>query len=497
MPTKIGQSSIVTDGLILALDAASPLNFTLSEVEILVVAGGGAGGGYGGNDGSGGGGAGGLVYNPSYKVTPGTPISATVGNGGAGVGGATRGNNGQNSVFGVLTAIGGGGGGSEGVTAVRPGSSGGSGGGSGGYGVNPGGSGVFGQGNAGGNCTAPGDGGGGGAGYPGGDGGTGKGGDGLIFNISGSPVFYAGGGGAGGDKRNYRGAGGGFGGLGGGGKGQNANDSVAPTGGKDGTGGGGGGAAGSNSSFGAGTTLTSGAGGRGVVIVRYPGPQKATGGTITQVGGYTIHTFNASGTFTPLSAPSNSGAVYGLQDLSGNNNSCFAVNGPTYNTLNRGCINFDGVDDYMSSTTSRKYLDITIVFRPDFSAVTSIAGIIGGAFSGDKSLRFQGVDGTGPWSVATRNPGDANDWAGIAGGATTYYVNGSVSNTLVSGWNIFGGYRTNQTTFPLEFPYHLGTSSYPGRYFKGQIAVVLMYDRRLTQAEQLQNFNALRERFGI
>jgi hypothetical protein len=42
----------------------------------------------------------------------------------------------------------------------------------------------------------------------------------------------------------------------------------------------------------------SGAGGSGIVILRYLGAQRGTGGTITSVGGYTIHTFTSSGTFT-------------------------------------------------------------------------------------------------------------------------------------------------------------------------------------------------------
>ena len=34
----------------------------------------------------------------------------------------------------------------------------------------------------------------------------------------------------------------------------------------------------------------------GFVIVRYPGSQKATGGTAVTTGGYTYHKFTASGT---------------------------------------------------------------------------------------------------------------------------------------------------------------------------------------------------------
>jgi hypothetical protein len=35
------------------------------------------------------------------------------------------------------------------------------------------------------------------------------------------------------------------------------------------------------------------------VIFRYAGGPAASGGTITQAGGYTYHHFNSSGTFTP------------------------------------------------------------------------------------------------------------------------------------------------------------------------------------------------------
>jgi hypothetical protein len=35
-----------------------------------------------------------------------------------------------------------------------------------------------------------------------------------------------------------------------------------------------------------------------VVIVKYLGAQRGTGGTITSVGGYTYHTFTLSGTYS-------------------------------------------------------------------------------------------------------------------------------------------------------------------------------------------------------
>jgi hypothetical protein len=41
-----------------------------------------------------------------------------------------------------------------------------------------------------------------------------------------------------------------------------------------------------------------GSGGSGIVIIRYAGGQRGIGGTVTSSGGYTIHTFTSSGTFT-------------------------------------------------------------------------------------------------------------------------------------------------------------------------------------------------------
>lgn len=154
--------------------------------------------------------------------------------------------------------------------------------------------------------------------------------------------------------------------------------------------------------------------------------------------------------------------------------------------------------NYISSTLSQSYVDCTFVLYPDFALTNGLAGLIANSPPSaptDKSLRFEGVNGTGPWSVATRNPGDANDWAYPT--RTNYYVNGTISNTLVSGWNIFGGYRTNQSTFPLSFAYYLGSSGYPNRSFQGRIALALLYNRQLSDAEQIQNYTALRGRFGL
>ncbi|MDA9761373.1 hypothetical protein N9C63_00430, partial [bacterium] len=81
----------------------------VTAVDVLVVAGGGGGG----DRHAGGGGAGGLIFMPNFAVTPGGTVSVTVGCGGAGgvpgsLSPSGRGDTGQDSAFGTLTAKGGG-----------------------------------------------------------------------------------------------------------------------------------------------------------------------------------------------------------------------------------------------------------------------------------------------------------------------------------------------------------------------------------------------------
>ena len=200
----------------------------------------------------------------------------------------------------------------------------------------------------------------------------------------------------------------------------------------------------------------------------------------------------------PKSYPGTGSTVF---DLSGNarngtiNGSVSYVNSGSASYFNWATA---GDSNYIFNSTAFTYLDVTIVFLPDFTRVggSLIAGLISsGAPNSDKSLRFTNVNGTGPWTLDGRNPGDANDWANPT--ATTYYVNGNVSNNLVSGWNIFGGYRTNQSGYPASAPYYLGSSGYTDRGFQGRIATCYFYNRQLTAAEQIQNFTALRGRYGI
>ena len=260
-----------------------------------------AGGGGGGSDNAAGGGAGGLLTGTT-SLSLATSYTVTVGAGGAAAtsGTGVNGTQGSNSQFGILTASVGGG---YGGTYVNNGGNGGSGGGGGGWYAGPttaGGSATAGQGNAGAAGATSGSGGGGGGGGGASAAGTaasgnngGAGGNGTASSISGSSVTYAGGGGGG--TGGNSGASGGAGGTGGGGTGCSTSTNSATAGTANLGGGGGGGGYGSG-------TNTGRQGGSGVVIISYPSPQKFGGGIVTTSGSNTIHTFQTSGTLSPLSS---------------------------------------------------------------------------------------------------------------------------------------------------------------------------------------------------
>jgi len=289
--SKIGAACLAAFGWSGGVSAVS--------VSYLVVAGGGGGGG-----GEGAGGGAGGYRESTTSLNPTLSYTVTVGAGGAaGVSLTSTGVSGGDSTFSTITSTGGGGGGTQGDTGNN-GLNGGSGGGaastnsaSGASGT-PG-TGVSGQGFA------------GGAGYRsvgvytagGGGGGAtvagtaaasagGAGGTGATSSISGTSTGYAGGGGGGSRQ------GGGTATQGGGAG--SSGSGVAGTAGTTNTGGGGGGGRGDG-----------GKGGSGIVIISYTAPQKFGGGVVTTSGSNVIHTFNTSGTLTPLSALTASALVVG------------------------------------------------------------------------------------------------------------------------------------------------------------------------------------------
>ena len=510
--------SIVTSGLVLCLDAANPRSL-FSTVDILLVGGGGAGGTN--LCGTGGGGA--VGYFTGFKISAGKAYAITVGTGGVVTGNYTPSGSGVDTAAFGETAGGGQGGGQGSVnksgntgtmTVQAPSTQ---------YSTA-----IIGSGYAGGNST----------GYNAGSGGGGAGAAAVSFTAGNSsvsspattggaglrcdilgPAYYWGGGGGGEGYPDYAGSGG-IGGGGGGGTfalggtnpnvglgGGSALNSGAPgtqlnnttNGGAGGTNTGGGGGGGSHTGGGQ-TSTTGGAGGSGIVVVRYPGPQQATGGAITSVNGYTIHTFTVTGTFTP--APN-------WTDVSGNGNTGTLTNGPNYNSVNMGSIVFDGVDDYVT-TGSIDFAALAFVsgFTINLWVYPSSAGraALFASASGSSGTQWQTYvwSDTSTFGTAQRyGAGSQNDFSTPANYPINYWYNVTVtSNNTTSYIYVNGQQITSAGTGiivnqPASREVWLGGFKNYSIPFLGKMSDTSVYNRALSAAEVAQNFNALRGRYGI
>ena len=515
-----GSPAYPLNSIIFSMDAANiGKGFA---VECLVVAGGGGGG----MDMGGGGGGGGVPARRILQVQINSPLTVTVGAGGSGSPGTyganpATGSTGGNSSIGDIVGYGGGGGGSGHTSATGyagnyTGSSG-NGGGAGGDAAYAGNGRGMGsspasldvpQGYSGGAAKpyAYGAGGGGGANRPGAGGryydqqGGGNGGHGILSSINGTS-YYWGGGGGGAAWEAATGAGG-TGGLGGGGGGSVSSGNTPGSGDTNGINAGGNGVAATNSNGGNGGANTGGGGGggthaysvggnggSGIVIIRYYGSQKATGGTITSAGGYTVHTFTSSGTFTPTD---NIGAA----DMGQLNNLLTPVS-ITRNTTNGGGFVFDGTTSYIDVNS----LDLITGLNPftfdcfytlSGSTAAALLANYGSGYTSNNvwlsgryglyisgSVYFPGAPiANGTYHMAcTRN----------SSGACVLYQNGVQVATGTLGGSI-----------PANINFRIGCDvNGIAETLTGTIYSMKVYNRVLTAEEIFQNFCAQRGRFGI
>jgi hypothetical protein len=195
----------------------------------------------------------------------------------------------------------------------------------------------------------------------------------------------------------------------------------------------------------------------------------------------------------------------------------FLTNGTTYNSNYGGAMFFDGVDDNINcSTLLQQYFTGRTPYSVEvwskqntqqsgFKMVASNENSIGVGRDG-VCLTIQSASTTNgdiiherfgsnnqisvslsvPFATFVSSP--FHMVATYDGTSVKVYVNGSGSTESVSTANI-----TNTTT-----SFRLGArGSGSGNFFNGEIYVSRIYNRSLTSAEVLQNFNAQKSRFGL
>jgi hypothetical protein len=200
-------------------------------------------------------------------------------------------------------------------------------------------------------------------------------------------------------------------------------------------------------------------------------------------------------------------------DLSGNNNTGTLTNGPTFNAGNQGSISFDGTDDYIDTVntgTTFQFSNTTFTLSLwvktnavsgnliSKGATASTGGwVVGLSSNGTFNTTTKFSDG---FNVATRSSVSSindNNWYNIVIIITTNTSTQSSNNLLLYLNGIL-----NQSSLTLSNVYAATTDTIQigrrpsGGYFSGNISNVQIYNRELTAAEVLQNYNATKSRFG-
>jgi hypothetical protein len=210
-------------------------------------------------------------------------------------------------------------------------------------------------------------------------------------------------------------------------------------------------------------------------------------------------------------------------DLSGNSNNGTLINGPTFSAGNQGSIVFDGTDDYISigsqnivgtgtspfsvelciyNTKNWGVGEYTMLFRAQqdsefFVTLYNPSGTLLSTpiFRGNYTM----------WSTPITPANFVNKWAflnyvyngGDKGTATSYvsYLNGvQLPTGTVNMGPANGGLASNCNIIGVDGDN--GCNSINGGLLQGKISLYKLYNRVLSAGEVLQNYNAVKSRFG-
>jgi len=189
-------------------------------------------------------------------------------------------------------------------------------------------------------------------------------------------------------------------------------------------------------------------------------------------------------------------------DISGNNVVTTLTNGPTFSSDTGGYFSFDGTNDYSINTSFTAFQTTTGTIAawayPTQNSLNKYVVSVGDAGVGTtRAIRVV----NGNWGTVTNGGGaneDFNDivaatvnvWQYVAfvwsGTTVNFYLNGTLYSATRSGMVTPGG-----TSIVIGGPPWLET------FWQGRIANAQVYNRTLSTAEVVQNYNAQRGRFGV
>ena len=222
----------------------------------------------------------------------------------------------------------------------------------------------------------------------------------------------------------------------------------------------------------------------------FGGPDIITDGLALAVDAGSTRSYPGSGTTTTSLVSSNIGSL---------------INGVGFSSDNGGAFTFDGVNDFISFDTtltfsSANLTSVTWVKLDSYPSQNSSIGF--SPDSGTTGFRIYSVSATslGVWTrngtgggvtaIATTNGIPLNEWVQV-----TFVLNGTNGIIYKNGVAILSGTFTQTPNALSSSPVWLSRYSGGGYVVDGKTASALLYNRALTAAEVLQNYNAQKNRF--
>ncbi|MEI7917905.1 MAG: LamG-like jellyroll fold domain-containing protein [Candidatus Saccharibacteria bacterium] len=215
-----------------------------------------------------------------------------------------------------------------------------------------------------------------------------------------------------------------------------------------------------------------------------------------------------------------SGTGTTLVDVSGNGNNCTLVNGVGYASANNGSLLFDGTNDYVDCGVNKIQPYLSNKTAVSISSWMKNSNVPAATVQGNLSIyipigsyTFALLDmygsniraggrstSTDTYQSADTSYTATNTWVNLVGvfnytaKTISIYINGvlAVQQTVTFGSNtsVFGSIAQSTQIGAL-------TSDPTITYMNGNLSNVSVYNKQLSSAEILQNFNALKGRYGL
>ena len=226
------------------------------------------------------------------------------------------------------------------------------------------------------------------------------------------------------------------------------------------------------------------------MAVRYS-PKIVTDGLVLALDAANTRSYPGSGIF--------------WNDISGNSNNSTLISGPTFSSADGGSILLDGTNDYVKGVHNSQ-LDTTgsMTGACWFKLTDTASDWVRVLGKGDSTNRTFGLwYNTGSNTFLYQRYGSSysnvsttsftvalNTWWNMVGTSS-----GSSHVLYLNGEAVSSG-STGSTFHSSTDPYQIGYAGYH-TYHQGNVANCKIYNRALSAAEVLQNFDAMRGRFGL